>query len=138
RKARRMNSWSVQDGDGGIRSATSFFNTSSSTKFSRGAAANTCGSTAFASGTVIVAAATKFEYQTVTAASPGPCTLTRPSSSTPATCSSVEEYFAHFVTSSEWPSEYHARTRTCSLSFGLSVAAAGTKYIRSSVASSAP
>ena len=72
KNTRRMNSRSVHGGDGGIRSAASFLSTSSSMKFCRGAVANTCESTAFASGTVIVAAATKFEYQTVTAASPGP------------------------------------------------------------------
>jgi hypothetical protein len=41
-----MNSASVQGGDGGRRSASSFFSTSSSMKLCRGAPAKTFGSTA--------------------------------------------------------------------------------------------
>src|SRR5581483_578534 len=87
-------------------------------------------------GTVTVAAATRLEYKTLTAASPVPMIVTRPSSSTAATCSSDDENLAHAVTSSAWPSEYQARTTTRSLSCGLATAAGGNSSSRRTVTSS--
>src|SRR5947209_3784039 len=77
-----MNSASVQGGEGGMWSACSFRRTRSSMKPCRGAAAKTCGSTLFASGTATRQDATRLEYNTVTAASPAPATRTPPSGAT--------------------------------------------------------
>jgi hypothetical protein len=99
-----MNSPSVQGGDGGSRSACSFFSANSSMKLCRGAEAKTFGLTSLGKGTVTRAAATLLEYQTLTATSPGPWIVTLPSRLTPATISSLLENLAQRVTSSILPS----------------------------------
>src|SRR4051794_36848888 len=120
-----MNSPSVQDGEGGIRRASSFFSTNSSMKLCRAAEANTLASTALGNGEATRHEATRLEYQRVMAVSPYPPTRTLPSGSTVATRSSLLLNLTQCVTSSVWPSEYQARTTSWRLSFGLSVALGG-------------
>src|SRR6516225_11334165 len=125
-----MNSASVQGGDGGTLRLSSFLRMSPSMKLLRVAAANSFGSGRAGSGEAMRLTATRLEYQTVTAASPWPATVTLPSALTAATRSSLLENLAQRVTSSAWPSEYQARTSTCSVSFGFSTAAAGSTSSR--------
>src|SRR3954471_1631998 len=79
--------------------------------------------------------ARRLEYHTLTAASPWPATVTLPSRLTLATSSSLEVNFAQRVTSSEWPSLYHARTTSCDTSFGFSTDVAGSTSRRFRLAS---
>src|SRR5436190_14070017 len=115
-----MNSPSEHGPAGGRFSRRSFFATRSSTKLLRAASSKTRGSILFGNGETTTAEVTLLEYQTLTAASPWPATVTLPSRLTFATSSSLEVNFAHRVTSSEWPSLYHARTSSCAVSFGFS------------------
>src|SRR5688500_3161008 len=100
-----MNSPSPAGGDGGRFNPLSFSSTRSSTKFRRGATANTSGATLLPYGTVTVATAILLAYHAVMVPSPLPVTLTWPvASSTVATVVSADVYFTQRVTSRVEPS----------------------------------
>ena len=130
-----MNSLSLQSGDGGMCSSWSLASTGSSIALNRSADVKVASGIVTGNGERTRASATPVRNETAMAVSPGPFTVTRPSSSTCATVSSAVPYFAQCVTSAVVPSVKEAVTDSGTVAPAASVSLPGVTSIRDSLAS---